>query len=804
MLISGASGEQTRELKQVFLKHLPERIAAVEDNWRQLRQEGWEWSRLERLFQRLQDLAGSAGRYGLIQVSESAFSLETYFERFISGDGEPDEAQVREIDGLMANLRAVAEGLDTTEDGLLGGRRGGSVYYLRNRETLAPGLVGALEEKGCRVQRFGEGAAMAEAMAVRMPAVIVVDVELLAELQALVPCQQAKVDDCPPLVVISNSSDLEVRLKAVRAGAAAFFVTPVDAPEVAARIFEQVRGQEKAPFRVMVVDDDASQAEFAAAILIKAGMKTHEVTDPCRILEALDQFRPDLVLMDLYMPGADGMELTRVIRGQDEFLTLPIVFLSGEQDANKQLAALSVGGDDFIAKPIRPGILIATVRNRIERARALARKALEPSPRDPATGLYNRRFFFERLDTHLTDGHVRPKARGLIVAALRHKDKILSEIGIGQTDALLAEMGALLASRLEPQDIAARLGDHSFAVFAERPLDGDLEGLARDLAAAVAGARFEQEGLETRPELAVGLCMADEGGGDAAGLVNRAVQACDRALAAGGGLVRYRRSATAVDGRPGPGVPRRIGELLREGLDNDAFQVLYQPFVDVRHKETENYQILLRLVGDEGDRIPAARFMPVARKLGLAPEVDHWLLARALGVMDERRRLGVQTRLLITQTLDSLRRDDYPDWLREELRRRLLVGSGLILEFPLADLARELKQARAVLLDLKAMGIGVCVERFVPNDTAYKVLHYLGAEYVKVATKVVEADGGTLSHLCERVHGLGARVILPHMDDPRRIGEGWRMGADFIQGDQIHRPQEHPDFDFDEAGFQWP
>ncbi|MBA1331124.1 hypothetical protein QQ73_08175, partial [Candidatus Endoriftia persephone str. Guaymas] len=126
----------------------------------------------------------------------------------------------------------------------------------------------------------------------------------------------------------------------------------------------------------------------------RAGFSAHRLEAG---LEALQTFKPDLILMDLYMPGASGTELTTVIREQPEYVDTPIVFLSGEQDLDKQLMALSFGGEDFLAKPIGPKHLISTVRNRIKRARAILRKSGTPSRRDIATDLYSRSYLFERI-----------------------------------------------------------------------------------------------------------------------------------------------------------------------------------------------------------------------------------------------------------------------------------------------------------------------------------------------------------------------------------------------------------------------
>ncbi|MDW8480286.1 MAG: response regulator [Xanthomonadales bacterium] len=192
------------------------------------------------------------------------------------------------------------------------------------------------------------------------------------------------------LMVIGERDDLPSRLAALRAGADAFHGRGIGAAELVAEVREQLRAEPADAYRVLVVEDDRSQALFAESILRNAGFETRSETDPLRVLAVLEEFEPDLILMDLYMPNVDGMELTAIIRERERFVGVPIVFLSGEQDEEKHFAALDAGGDDFLAKPIRPKHLISAVTNRIRRARVSRRAQRDPARRDPATGLYQR------------------------------------------------------------------------------------------------------------------------------------------------------------------------------------------------------------------------------------------------------------------------------------------------------------------------------------------------------------------------------------------------------------------------------
>lgn len=805
MLKSDSNDGHGSDLKQAFLRHLPERIGAIEENWGSLIRDEWNKAKLTRLFQRIQDLAGSAGKFGLIQVSESVFSLELYFKTFLKdGDngGRPKPEQINEINGLIKTLKAVVD--DTrapgTEDILRSQEKRPDIFFLRFSDDIAPGLSTALEAMQCKVSRFKRVDDLLKAIDKNPPAALVVDAQLLPGLHPLTDrLTQVKKEQgvAPPLTFVSASNKLDIRLNAMRAGAEAFFVTPIDASTVAARIKQLASPKTDRTFRIMIVDDDPSQADFAAAILRKADMEICTVTEPLQVLNTLDAFRPDLILMDLYMPEADGMELTSIIREQNEFIGMPIVFVSGEQDTDKQLDALSVGGDDFIAKPIRPRHLISTIKNRVQRARALQGQTKVQSHRDPVTGLFNRRHFFERLDNMVASNSPHAGATCLLIAELDRREEIQQRIGIGQTDALLAELGSLIATQIEPQDIAARIDENRFALLARRPLDRNLSELVDNLLQTVADHDFAEHSSDTGATLSAGLCFFDAAPDDAAGLVNRAGKACQAAQAAGGNRLEIHRPSTFGQ-TDTPSAPQDPVELVRAALEDNTFQVLFQPFVDLHNRESENYQMSLRLRTDEGDQLTDAEFMPAAKVANLSRTVDQWTARRALDVLQERRRSGSEVRLLIAQTAATLKDKDSMEWLRHELRSRQLVGSGLILEFNLVDAAGNLRHSRELLKELNDMGIEVCLARFGHNDASYKVLQFLGANYIKVVDKLLEANSTVISQMVQRAHELRAQVIIPRVDDTRLIGQQWLSGADFVQGNAIQHPQERPDYDFNE------
>ncbi|SBV36913.1 conserved hypothetical protein [uncultured Stenotrophomonas sp.] len=162
----------------------------------------------------------------------------------------------------------------------------------------------------------------------------------------------------------------------------------------------------EAPYRVLIVEDDRSQALFAQSVLHGAGMQAIMQMEAEGVQQAIDTHRPDLILMDLHMPGLDGMRLTTLIRQQPEQQLLPIVFLTGDVDPERQFEVLDSGADDFLTKPIRPRHLVAAVSNRIRRSRQQGQGSTGAGPamNNPETGLPTRHNLMLQLDAALAAG----------------------------------------------------------------------------------------------------------------------------------------------------------------------------------------------------------------------------------------------------------------------------------------------------------------------------------------------------------------------------------------------------------------
>jgi DNA-binding response OmpR family regulator len=192
----------------------------------------------------------------------------------------------------------------------------------------------------------------------------------------------------PLFAALLRENSLEQRMAALRGGADMVLDFNDDPALLAERAARVLRERDTAPLRAMIIDDNRSEAMFCESVLRHAGVETRLYTDAQKALAEFADFRPEVVLLDLYMPDMDGLSLVAALRAQPDSASTSIVFLSGDQDSETRFEALAAGGDDFLTKPILPRHLVAAVLTRGRRARQLQSSARTPTSSSTAANVH--------------------------------------------------------------------------------------------------------------------------------------------------------------------------------------------------------------------------------------------------------------------------------------------------------------------------------------------------------------------------------------------------------------------------------
>ena len=337
-------------------------------------------------------------------------------------------------------------------------------------------------------------------------------------------------DDDPALsrraaVIILSLDDFLDNAEALRAGADACFERPAeDDWGVIVRklqhFFERDAGERP---RVLVVEDDQNQSRSVEKVLSTAGYDVKACHVPREFDEVLSEFRPDLILMDIDLPDVSGFDLAKYVRQDDQYVTLPIVFLSSQADERARLEAVRAGGDAHLVKPVRPEVLIAIVAARLERARLL--KTL--LNRDGLTRLLTHSSFMEQAQAVVAKKRRERGVASMAMLDIDHFKSINDTYGHPAGDRVLVSLATLLRKTLRRSDIVGRYGGEEFGLLLDDVPEREATGLLMRLLHEFSSHDHRApDGRTFRVTFSAGVATFDPAGMD----LQRWIEAADASL----------------------------------------------------------------------------------------------------------------------------------------------------------------------------------------------------------------------------------------------------------------------------------
>lgn len=544
------------------------------------------------------------------------------------------------------------------------------------------------------------------------------------------------------------------------------------------------------PHRVLIVEDDPSQALFAESVLNGAGLQARVVSVASEFMATLSEFQPDLVLMDLHMPGMDGSELTAQLRGQAAFSHIPVVFLTGDADPERQFEALEVGADDFLTKPVRPRHLIAAVQNRIRRARALQQM---PDPgRNALTGLNSRL----QLLQHLADAIPAAPRGALGFVEVEGITALRDRYGYAGLETILIDAGRHLRA-LVGDASATRLNDNTFLVFAPEVARIDLDAWARSLRDGIGSHPFPLADQTIRLRALVGYADLAHGYDEPGNALAAAEQALRESRGTPIGIAVHIPMARVAPGEAQGG----LADDLRDALAEQRIELAFQPIVAVAGGDEAQYQTLLRLRGRDGELHSAARVLPAAEVAGLLLEIDRRVVELAIATLVERQRIGSTMRLFVSQSSRSLIQGGYADWLLEQIELSGVPGASLVIDVRQDDALIHALSLQDFCASMVPAGVQLCLGQYSASEEADALLAQLPLGFVRLAARYSrQLDEPRVRDemrvAVEHAHRLGLQVIGQQVEDPQAAATLWMSGIDFIQGNLVQRVANVLDFDF--------
>ncbi|MGD8908927.1 MAG: response regulator [Chromatiales bacterium] len=754
----------------------------IESNWPVLPSGIWNSSSLQQLSRHLNDLGRRCEQLGAKEFRQVISEIDMMLNRIIDDNTPPDSRQIDELTRYLDRLRAMADVQRQAEAAATAKPIAGSaihpfdLLYLCASETETQNFTQAIERHKLHGRILFDPEALQVILVGSGTKTLMIDADFLGS-QALEPVLHLLKTHRATgtiLFIISDQTTVEARLNALRAGALQLFTKPVDMERVIGTMQTQTNPRPVPRPRVLIVEDDESQASFAIKLLQKGGMETLTITDPLEVIDAVARFQPDLILMDLYMPGADGIELTRVIRDRWDSSAIPVVFLSGEDDLDKKLLALHAGADDFLTKPVRPQQLLATVKTRIQRARQVAEVALKRAG-DNAGRMVNRRALLESLDLALTGGGENGGLGALLILCLAAPATTTPWERFEQDQAIDPAFEAAILPLLQEDDLLANLGEQRLALLYRRDDEVALKHLAERLFEALS----TLPGSADQPRVGIAMMLLNGARPDTYRQLSRTEKRAESAWRQGlQGFELCEEEAAKVDqAAVGGATPEE--KAFQGSLSKGTIQLQKQRYSGRRESATETLELLPVLVSAEEQADPYQE----AAKHGAAVEFDRFICQQALQLLSDQIDQGRGARVIFKQSAAVISQPDYLEFLKSELRRRQIVGTGLVVEFELPTLTTNVKGARALIGELSGMGVTVALGNFACNEPAFKMLAFLRAEAIRPHRSLLNINDENIVHIAQQAHSMHVEIILPRISHPGEISLHWTEYADLIQAD---------------------
>ncbi len=303
----------------------------------------------------------------------------------------------------------------------------------------------------------------------------------------------------------------------------------------------------EAATRILVVDDNPVNVRILTRSLQKAGYEVSEAYDGFRAVDIATEVLPDVILLDIMMPGRNGLEVCSILKAQPSTSHIPIIFVTAQSDPEEVVKAFTAGGSDYVSKPLRPAEILARVSvqvrlrkaeqelvSRNEMSENLATELAKTNEElallsrvDPLTKLLNRRAWGEAANQEYDRARRNNTEYGIIMMDVDYFKRFNDTLGHQAGDECLKKVAAAVTTASRTMDIIGRYGGEEFVILIPEADLGGAHIVAERIRTAIWELSIEHPGSEVDTVVTASLGVAS---GDGSVPLNRTISQADDAM----------------------------------------------------------------------------------------------------------------------------------------------------------------------------------------------------------------------------------------------------------------------------------
>lgn len=417
---------------------------------------------------------------------------------------------------------------------------------------------------------------------------------------------------------------------------------------------------------------------------------------------------------------------------------------------------------------------------------------------DLVTGLFNRSWFQEELDRVSEQAVHNSRPSTLVYLSVDCFNTLQTDIGIGGSDLVLADLAQILRRFFPENALLARFSDDACSVLIEGVEPESVAAQLKMLLKQIEGNLFEANGRTIQITASIGVSCISETSPEPTQAIERAHRLTEQISREGGNTVKIFNPLEELEHMANRG---NIIALIRHKLETSGFNLQFQPVISLRGDNSEYYETFLRLFNNQGEEIPNTEFHNAALESGLAAEIDRWMTSRAVELLAQHRSKGTDTHLIINLSSASLQDPTIAQWISNLLKTARLPADALIFQFKDADAGNYLKHAKVMVEALHSIHSRIALSHFGGALSPYAILQHLPVDYIKIdesfSSDLSDPDAvEQLKGMVSALHNQGKLTVVSGVHSATMMPTLWQAGVNYIQGDYLQPPADSMSFDF--------
>jgi diguanylate cyclase (GGDEF)-like protein len=449
------------QARLAYIQELAPTWQKVTENLRQVKENPWDGVAVQEVKAVAHKIKGTSGSFDLVNLSKAAEQLE----RLVAAlDPHAKETELEIIwmeifrvvgEGELAIIDAESQYADSTAS-----QAEKKAHILALTDSLGSEILTSYQAYAELSFAFSEKAAMTALDKVSYDAVLVAE-PFASEPNLINLCRDLRLASSRPflpLLLVSSKAQTLDPVHLSYAGFTAFLPLVPEPEEVEAAVAEMVLHASKERPRVLLVDDDAALTSYVARILEMEGYYVEALSEPIYVIQALERCQPEVVVLDVIMPGLSGYDVCREIRNHQRWHDIAILFLTAKSSQEGRALAFTAGGDDLIGKPVVKEELVARVGAYAEKTRLKQAQINQ----DQFTKLLTRSAFLESAQALLDECAEDSLSASFALVSIDGVEQVIEAFGIDTSQQILVSLGALIRGRFEPQILRCRWAERIF------------------------------------------------------------------------------------------------------------------------------------------------------------------------------------------------------------------------------------------------------------------------------------------------------------------------------------------------------